>query len=216
MKSANGRGHVNVILRRIFLRCLLLSLFSLGILWTPVHGQGNVDAFTCFPNNQGRYCRDQTWDDATHAFGGWHCSNWSPLGVGGVHAYNDEFCENGASVNNTAQVGNQLTYVDGYIESDSWGPVLRTLTSKAGFCDDDHTIEDIRTVEYPEGCNAPTPTPTPSGGGGGCVGYYWDYDSYCADGLYFVDLYYYSCSDHSWHYYTTQVVSGGEDFCMIG
>lgn len=158
----------------------MLILIYLVVYYSQAHGQDQVTAFTCYPDGgHARYCRAEVWDDSAIAFGGWKCSNWGSLEVAGMYSRNFEYCENNEPIFNVAQVGKYDTYVDGYNESDSWGPVLRTLTSEAVFCDRSHT--DRAVVEYVEGCDPPppSPTPTPGGGGGGPQYGDLDYRPYC-------------------------------------
>lgn len=62
-------------------------------------------------------------------------------------------------------MGNQVTYVDGYIQSDSWGPVLRTVISAAAYCD--YTNTPLQTQRYDEGCIDDNPPPSDDGGDNG-------------------------------------------------
>lgn len=133
----------------------LVILLVFGFLFisseSKLFGQ-QIDFFSCTPYSAVNYCRSLIYDGTAIARSSFHCSNFqSPNERGTITSTNSSTCENGSFISNTAQVGNQNTYADGYIQSDSWGPVLRTVTAAAYICRDMST-QPLQTERYDEGC----------------------------------------------------------------
>jgi hypothetical protein len=123
----------------------------------PTDGQ-LVDMFICTPVSTSTYCRSLAYDGRAFAHADFQCSNWDSPWY--INATNTQTCPNGEHIQNVAQVGKYPSYVEGYIQSDSYGPVLRTSISGAVYCD----FTEYQSVQefYPEGCDDPDPLPTPT------------------------------------------------------
>ena len=144
--------------KRIQITKIISSLLAVGLVLfvteSKVFGQ-IVDLFTCSPITASNYCRHTIWNGVARASATFHCVNWRITERGVMNAKNDATCSNGAQIKNVAQVGDHDTYVDGYIFSDAYGPVVRTIITQALFCDRTFTEELIET--YDEGCSRPPP-----------------------------------------------------------
>ena len=153
MKIKNGFLNLKLLKRRKLSMKILSSFLIIGFIFFTAESKAFgqiVNIFTCSPYSTVNYCRHTVFNSTALARADFHCSNWSPTLFAFVNQPNPTTCENGSPITNTAQVGNQNTYVDSYAQSDSWGPVLRTITSFAYFCN--HTTSPIATQSYPEGC----------------------------------------------------------------
>ena len=114
----------------------------------------------CSPYTSQNYCRSTRFNSPAEAIAGYQCSNWNWSEVGGARAYNDMMCENGATIMNVAQTGRFTNRVEFYVESNAWGPVLRTSITGAQWCD--RTRQEPVLEIYDEGCDPPPLEP------GGC------------------------------------------------
>jgi hypothetical protein len=126
--------------------------------------------YACNPYSAINYCRHRGLDQTAFANSSFRFSGWAENDIRTLNATNNSTCENGSHIENVAQVSNRTTYAEGFIESDSWGPVLRTLITAAYF--HDHSSEDAVTQFYPEGCidEDTTDCEDPEAGGGFCEG----------------------------------------------
>lgn len=162
MKAEYKQLNLNPFVKNTKSKALTL-LFVFGFIFisseSKLFGQ-QIDFFSCTPYSAVNYCRSLVNDGTARASSSFHCINFEfPSDRGRIHSTNPGTCENGSFISNTAQVGNQNTYADGYIQSDSWGPVLRTLQSAAYFCNT-MSSQPLQTERYDEGC-------IDEGGGGG-------------------------------------------------
>lgn len=170
MKIKNRFLNLNLLERRKLSMKTLSSFLIIGFIFFTAESKAFgqiVDIFTCRPYSAVNYCRHLVYDGRSFARADFHCSNWTPTLRAFVEQPNATTCENGSPISNTSQVGNQNTYVDSYAQSDSWGPVLRTITSFAYFCD--HTTSPLVTESYEEGCI------DNGGGGDDCAGVFCFY-----------------------------------------
>lgn len=164
MKNKNRLLNLKLLKRRKLSVKIFSSLFIIGFIFfsaeNKVFGQV-VNFFTCSPYSTANYCRHTTFNSTASATANFQCSNWKLTYFAFVNYSNDTTCENGSPITNVSQVGRFTNYVNAYGESDSWEPVLRTVTTFAFFCN--MTTTPIWTEYYEEGCIDDDPT-----GGGGC------------------------------------------------